>query len=147
MPAICAECGGTFDGVGPGPDWGHDSLACRRVTIQGQVFVRHDVGSPEHELSTARTTIAELTTRVDVLEAALREQDRQFAGLVVVLDKAHALLSSVAGAVRDGEQRLPVGIHAEGGGIARYLTAAFVRRCADWCDGEYSPGENVQHVE
>ena len=77
--------------------------------------------------------------RIAELEAALREQDRQFADLVVVLDKAHALLSSVAGVVRDGEQRLPVGIHAEGGGIARYLTAAFVRRCADWCDGEYSP--------
>ena len=45
MPAICAECGGSFD----------------------------DVGSPEHELSTARTTIAELTTRVDVLDAELRE--------------------------------------------------------------------------
>ena len=71
MPAICNECGGTFDGVGPGPDWGHDNLECSRVTIQGQAFVRHDVGSPENELSTARATVAELTD--DVLEAELRE--------------------------------------------------------------------------
>ena len=46
-----------------------------RVTIQGQVWVRHDVGSPEHELSTARAKVAELTERVDVLEAALRLVD------------------------------------------------------------------------
>ena len=91
-------------------------------------------GSPEPQAE-----IKAMGERIAELEAALREQDRQFADLVVVLDKAHALLSSVAGVVRDGEQRLPVGIHAEGGGIARYLTAAFVRRCADWCDGEYEP--------
>ena len=73
MPVICNECGGSFDGVGPGPEWGHDSLECSRVTIGGQAWVRHDVGSPEHELSTARATIAELTTRVDVLDAELCE--------------------------------------------------------------------------
>lgn len=54
------------------------------------------------------------------------------------LEEAHKLLSAIAGAVNEGEQRLPVGLHAEGGGIARYLTASFVKRCADWC-AEASP--------
>lgn len=44
-----------------------------RVTLQGQVWVRHDVGSPEHELSSSRAKVAELTERVDVLEAALNQ--------------------------------------------------------------------------
>jgi hypothetical protein len=44
-----------------------------RVTLQGQVWVRHDVGSPEHELSTARAKVAELTERADVLEAEVQK--------------------------------------------------------------------------
>ena len=42
-----------------------------RVTIDGQVWVRHDVGSPEHALASARAKIAELTTRVDALDAEI----------------------------------------------------------------------------
>lgn len=40
-----------------------------RVTINGQTWVRADVGSPEHALASARAKIAELTTRVDALDA------------------------------------------------------------------------------
>jgi len=36
MPVICNSCGGSFEGVGPGPEWGHDSLACSREAPQRQ---------------------------------------------------------------------------------------------------------------
>lgn len=40
-----------------------------RFTIQGQVWVRHDAGSPEHQLSEARSAIADMTTEIDVLRS------------------------------------------------------------------------------
>ena len=66
-------------------------------------------------------------------------KDQEIATLCEALDKAHALLRAVAGVVRGGEQRMPVGIHAADGGIARYLTASFVQKCAVWCEDEYTP--------
>ena len=70
-------------------------------------------------------------------------KNEEVATLVAALEKAHALLVCVAGVVRDGEQRMPVGVHAPDGqgGVARYLTASFVKKCADWCEGEFSPCE------
>lgn len=65
-------------------------------------------------------------------------KDQEIAALCEALDKAHALLSVVAGAVKDGQQCMPVGVHGEVG-VARYLTASFVQRCADWCENEYTP--------
>jgi hypothetical protein len=67
-------------------------------------------------------------------------QDEILAAACSALDKAHALLSVVAGVVKDGEQRMPIGVHADEGGIARYLTASFVKKCADWVEGDYEPG-------
>ena len=66
-------------------------------------------------------------------------KDQEIATLCKALDKAHELLSAVAGVVKDGEQRMPVGVHANEGGVARYLTASFVAKCADWCENEYTP--------
>lgn len=68
-------------------------------------------------------------------------KDDEIETLCALLDKAHALLSVVAGVIKDGSQRMPVGVHAPDGGVARYLTASFVAKCADWCENEYSPHE------
>ena len=64
-------------------------------------------------------------TREEKLEAKIEQ-------LCASLAEARGLLSAIAGAVKDGEQRMPVGVHG-GRGVARYLTAAFVQKCADWC--------------
>jgi len=47
VPAICNICGETFEGVGPGRQWGHDTNVC------------------------AATTPAKLRARIAELEAAL----------------------------------------------------------------------------
>ena len=52
--------------------------------------------------------------------------------LRVAVREAHELLATVGGVIKDGEQRMPVGVHGTSG-IARYLTASFVQKCADWC--------------
>lgn len=43
-----------------------------RVHVDGQTWVRQDAGSPESALAASRDTIAELTARVDALEAMCR---------------------------------------------------------------------------
>jgi hypothetical protein len=48
-----------------------------RVNIEGQVWVRHDAESPEGQLASARNTIADLTTEVDVLKSRIAELEAE----------------------------------------------------------------------
>jgi len=74
----------------------------------------------------------------DGYQELMQNKDDEIRVICEALDKAHALLSVVGGVVREGEQRMPVGVHGQEG-VARYLTASFVQKCAAWCEDEYSP--------
>ena len=118
--------------------------------IMTRLMMASDDGTWAGETNVIRAyayQIATLAEELQKLQAdAVEAQVEILAASCRALDKAHALLSVVAGVVKDGEQRMPIGVHGNDG-IARYLTASFVKKCADWCEGEYEPHQSSAAAE
>ncbi len=93
MPAICNICGETFDGVGPGRQWGHDTNVCAATTPPR---LRARIVKLEGDLSIARLQLRrideELIGRYGEIETMPVKELRRVLGSIAYIVKPTATM-------------------------------------------------------